>query len=79
MVILYVIKSISKNYRYIGITNNLDRRLKQHNTGNNKNTKYYRPFNLIHFEKFPNHKEARKREIFLKCGLGRKFLDNLIK
>jgi putative endonuclease len=77
MIILYVIQSIDKKYRYIGITNNIERRLKQHNNGYNKNTKFYRPFKLILTEKFKNYKDARGREIFLKSGAGRKFLDNL--
>ncbi|MFH0852303.1 MAG: GIY-YIG nuclease family protein [bacterium] len=77
MIYLYVIKSNEKNYRYIGITNELSRRLKQHNTGCNKSTKIYKPFTLIHSEEFQNYKEARKREVFLKSGIGRKFLDNL--
>ncbi|MCX6731795.1 MAG: GIY-YIG nuclease family protein [Candidatus Parcubacteria bacterium] len=77
MIIVYVIQSLNKNYRYIGITNNLERRFKQHNNGYNKNTKSYRPFQLIFTEEFKNYKEARKREIFLKSGAGRKFLDEL--
>lgn len=77
MIFLYVIVSINKKFRYVGITNNLTRRLNQHNNGYNKNTKNYRPFKLIHTENFKDYKDARKREIFLKSGIGRKFLDNL--
>ncbi len=77
MVILYVIKSIGKKFRYVGITNNLIRRLEQHNNGYNKQTKYYKPFELIITEEFIDYKGARKREIFLKSGVGRKFLDQI--
>jgi len=77
MITLYVIKSLSKKYRYVGITNNLNKRLKQHNSGYNKNTKVYKPFKLIHTENFQNYKEARKKEIFLKSGAGKKFLNLL--
>ena len=77
MIILYVIKSIYNNYRYVGITNNINERLKRHNNGHNKSTKAFKPFTLIHTEKFNNYKEARKREIFYKSGVGRKELDNL--
>jgi len=77
MINLYVIQSINKKYRYVGITNNTDKRFQQHNNGYNKNTKSYKPFKLIRTEKFKNYKEARKREIFLKSGVGRKFLDTL--
>ncbi|MFA4817935.1 MAG: GIY-YIG nuclease family protein [Parcubacteria group bacterium] len=77
MIYLYVIKSKKISYRYIGITNNLTRRLGQHNNGYNKNTRTYKPFDLILSEKYADYKEARKREIFLKSGVGRKFLDDL--
>jgi len=77
MTYLYVIKSEKINYRYVGITNNLARRLSQHNDGYNKNTRAYRPFKLVLSEKYKDYKDARKREIFLKSGVGRKFLDDL--
>ena len=77
MIYLYVIKSEKRGYRYVGITDNLERRMIQHNNGYNKNTRAYIPFKLIRTEEFANYKEARKREIFLKSGVGRKFLDDL--
>ncbi|HRU69066.1 MAG TPA: GIY-YIG nuclease family protein [Bacteroidia bacterium] len=46
----YVIKSLPKNYIYIGITDNLKRRLNQHNLGYNKTTKPYAPFILIFYK-----------------------------
>lgn len=77
MVYVYAIKSINKKYRYIGITNDLERRLNQHNKGHNKSTASYTPYNLILKEARHNYQEARKREIFLKSGAGRKYLDSL--
>ena len=77
MVNLYVIKSLTKKYCYVGITNNLERRLLQHNSGRNFATKGFVPFKLIYAEEFDKMKDARKREIFLKSGAGRKYLDSL--
>jgi putative endonuclease len=77
MIKLYVIKSLVKNFRYVGITNNIDKRLERHNKGRNLSTRKYRPFELIHTEEFNDYKQARIREIFLKSGKGREFLDNL--
>ena len=77
MVYVYVIKSLIKNYRYVGITNNIQRRFVQHNLGYNKGTKPFHPFKLILTETYENYIEARKREKFLKSGMGRKFLDSL--
>ncbi|HRU69067.1 MAG TPA: GIY-YIG nuclease family protein [Bacteroidia bacterium] len=62
----YVIKSLPKNYIYIGITDNLKRRLNQHNLGYNKTTKPYAPFILIFYKSFPTRPEARKCEIDFK-------------
>jgi len=77
MIYVYVIKSKKKNYRYTGITNNVDRRLKQHNGGYGISTKSFAPFDLVLEEGYPNYKDARAREKFLKSGAGRKFLDSL--
>jgi len=79
MIFLYVIKSLNYNFRYVGITNNIQNRIRRHNNGYNLSTKKYKPFELILIEKFINYKEARKREVFLKSGQGRIFLDNLKK
>jgi len=77
MITLYVIQSVNKKFRYVGITNDLDRRVSQHNKGKNVSTKNYKPFYLIYTEKFINYKKAREKEIFYKSGFGRKVLDNL--
>jgi putative endonuclease len=74
MYYVYAISSISRNYIYIGISNNPERRLSQHNLGYNRTTKPYRPFKLILLEQYPSRVEARSREKCLKSGVGREFL-----
>ena len=76
---VYAIKSETRNYIYVGLTNNLERRLLEHNKGYNKTTKPYKPFKLIYSEKFPSRPEARIKEKYLKGGSGKKFLRLLIK
>ncbi len=64
---------------YVGITNNLEKRIIKHNQG--KGAKYTRgrkPTKLVYFEKFKNKSEARKREIQIK-GWRREKKINLIK
>ena len=78
MITIYVIKSQQHKFRYVGITNNLARRLKDHNHGKNKSTNLYSPYILIHSEEYENYKKAREREKFLKSGQGRIFLDKLL-
>ncbi|MGQ0829134.1 MAG: GIY-YIG nuclease family protein [Bacteroidota bacterium] len=71
---VYAIKSINRNYLYVGLTNNFDRRFKDHNQGYNRTTKPYTPFKLILKEKYPNRIQARKREKYLKSGIGKEYL-----
>lgn len=63
---LYIIKSLIIKRFYIGITSNIEKRIKGHNTGKTKSTKPYIPWTLAYKEIFPNKTLARKREIFLK-------------
>ena len=74
---VYVIKSISHNYIYVGITDNPDRRIHAHNQGYSRTTKPYRPFRVILTEVFASRPEARKREFELKTGAGKAFLRKL--
>lgn len=74
---VYAIRSLAKNYIYVGLTDNIVRRLKQHNNGYNKTTKSYRPFEIILVENYPNRNKARNREKYLKSGCGKEFLKTL--
>jgi putative endonuclease len=78
MFTVYAIKSLIKNYIYVGLTNDIERRLNEHNSGNNKTTKPYLPFVLIYSEVVNTRIEARKREKYLKSGIGKEFLKKLI-
>ena len=73
MIAVYVIQSEIKNYRYIGITNDLERRLKEHALKKS----FYAPFRILLTENYQDYADARKREKFLKSGQGRKYLDTL--
>ena len=80
MSFVYVLKSLKNGKRYVGSTDLLpEDRLKEHNYGSNKFTKGNRPFILVHKEEYYTKKEAKNRENFLKSGVGRKFLDQILK
>jgi len=79
MYFVYAIKSISRNYIYVGMSENLERRLKQHNNGTNKVTKTYRPFVLLLSEEFESRELARIREKYLKSGIGKEYLMTLLR
>ena len=74
---MYAIRISSRNYVYVGMTNDLERRLKEHNNGENRSTKAYKPFTLIYSEEFPDRISARIKERYLKSGVGKEFLKTL--
>ena len=76
MFFVYVLKSEKDGNLYIGMTNDLGRRLNEHNCGRNLSTKYRRPFRLIYSEKLSDRAQARYREKFLKSGIGREWIKN---
>lgn len=74
---VYALQSLSRKYIYVGLTNNLQRRINEHAVGKNKTTRPYRPFTLLYSEKAIDRIEARKREKYLKSGVGKEFLKSL--
>ena len=78
MYFVYVLFSEKLNKRYIGSSQDAEKRLREHNLGKSKFTKSGIPWKLIYKESFPTNLEARKRELFLKSGVGRKFLDQIL-
>jgi putative endonuclease len=77
MFTVYAIKSVSRNYIYVGLTSNLQSRIERHNLGYEKTTKPYAPFKLIYQEELPDRPSARKREKYFKSGQGKGFLRSL--
>jgi putative endonuclease len=75
---VYVLKSISHNSRYVGSTEDLENRIAEHNQGRCRYTKGRMPWLLVYSEEFSTLSEARKREVFLKSGKGREFLDRIL-
>ena len=58
----YILKSIVKEWYYIGHCLDITSRLSYHNSGRVKSTKHYRPFVLVYQEQFLTKGEAFKRE-----------------
>lgn len=76
MYFVYVLKSRKDKKLYYGFTEDLDKRLRQHNNGEVKSTKSRKPLELLYFEKVDNLSNARKRERYFKTGFGRKYIKN---
>ncbi len=74
MYFVYVLKGISHDKLYKGIAQDIERRLKEHNSGKTKSTKHGRPWKVVYYESYETRAEARKREKYFKSAAGRRFL-----
>lgn len=72
MYYVYVLISEFFPKTYTGITDNPERRLKQHNSGNSSFTQNYKPWSLIYLEDCIDRIAARKREKYFKSAAGRR-------
>ena len=78
MYYVYALRSVEHNRIYVGFTKNLEIRIKEHNSGKTKSTKFFRPWVLLYSEKSNSRLAARGREKQLKSGFGKEFLKALI-
>ncbi|KKW46695.1 MAG: GIY-YIG nuclease superfamily protein [Parcubacteria group bacterium GW2011_GWB1_56_8] len=75
----YVIGSRKSGYWYTGSTNDLRKRLKQHNEGKSTWTKNRTPWDLVYYEACRNEDDARSREKYLKSGSGKRYLKSRLR
>ena len=74
MFYIYLIKSIEfPNQRYIGITDDLPQRIKDHNAGRSLHTSKFKPWKLINYVAFSSKSAAIDFEKYLKSGSGQSF------
>lgn len=74
MFYVYLIRSISFSEQvYVGITEDLKKRLGVHNSGGSIHTAKYKPWELVVYMGFKNETKARQFEKYLKSGSGRAF------
>ncbi len=64
---------------YTGFTQDLDRRIREHQAGGVASTRKRRPLRLIHAEAYSLESDARRRERFLKTSEGRALLRKQIR
>ncbi len=75
----YVLLSLKDSEHYIGYTNNLGKRLEEHNSGKNFSTKSRRPLKLIYFEACLSKDDAEQREKYFKNTIGRRYLSKRLR
>ena len=76
---VYVLQSGMDKFFYTGYTNNLLKRLDEHNRGQVKSTAGRRPLNLIYWEGCLCRKDATEREKYLKTSWGKRYIKNRLK
>ncbi len=67
---VYIMRSVPTGRLYVGMSEDVDRRHAQHERGNVRSTKAYRPWILVHVEAFASKTEAFRRERYLKSPAG---------
>ena len=67
---VYVLISLNDHRLYIGISEDVEKRLDQHNSGYVLATKNRRPFKLLYHESYSELSDAKRREKYLKGGKG---------
>ena len=74
MTFVYVLQSLIEPERfYVGLTNDMQRRLDEHNSGNSIHTNKFRPWRMAVGIQFADPAKAAKFELYLKSGSGRAF------
>ena len=73
VVYVYIILTHFGTY-YTGITNNLQRRWKEHNDGQSSYLRKFKPKQIIHVEVFNTRREAAKKERYIKSVGASKYL-----
>lgn len=76
---VYVLKSLHKDFIYVGQTLDLKRRFKEHNNKEELSTKHYAPFELIFYEAYRDRKDCLRREEYLKTTKGKTTLKSMLR
>jgi putative endonuclease len=74
----YVLRSLKNGILYKGSTENIEKRLKSHNSGMVNFTSKHLPWELVLVEEFETRSEAIRREKWYKTGVGRDWIKEQI-
>lgn len=75
----YVLKSQKTGKYYIGSTEDIERRVFEHNYGSTNSTRHQGPWELVHFEKYQERHDALVREKQIKSYKGGNVFKKLLK
>jgi len=78
MYTVYILYSSKTDRYYIGYTNDLERRIGEHNRRKGKFTDRGIPWGIVYTEQYASKDEAAQRETFIKSRKSRQFIYELI-
>ncbi len=71
---VYLLQRLScPDKRYVGLTNDLNSRLKDHNSGKSPHTAKFKPWQVVVAIRFSDDQKAEAFETYLKSGSGHVF------
>ena len=76
---VYVLRSLKDANLYVGRTEELERRIKEHMNGEVRSTKERRPLRFVYGEISNDIKDAVHREHYLKTAWGKRYLKHRLK
>ena len=76
--LVYILKSKIKEITYVGFTNDIERRLIEHNIGKSKFTSIYKSWEVVYVEEYASKEDARKREKYFKSATGRRLIRKIL-
>jgi len=78
MYFVYVLKSQKDQSTYIGKSRDIEKRLKEHNSGLVSSTNKSKPYDIIAYFAFRERRRADDFEMYLKTASGRAFLNKRV-
>lgn len=79
MYYVYVLKSLNKNFTYVGYSTDIKQRFIYHQNGYVKSTKSFRPFEIVFYEAYKDMADAKRREKYLKTDKGKSTLRMMLR
>lgn len=76
---VYVLLSLKDKKFYIGFSEDVMQRVKEHNSGKNVSTKNRRPLKLIYYETHLSKQDAMRREKYFKTSKGKTTLKQILR
>ena len=75
---VYILRSLADGNFYVGYTNDLKRRVFQHQAGLVRSTSERLPIDLVYYEACQSRADATKREKYLKTAWGKRYIKSRI-